>query len=122
MTPTTWFAIAASFSAIASFAAAWAVYESKQTAHRFHDLHRWSLHGANVQATCAWAQDQESFKLTVRNEGPGSAYEVYAEVGAARENFIDPLPEIDPSNQWRFDLAPGQHRVLNGQWQQLSEK
>jgi hypothetical protein len=122
MNPTTWLAIAASFSAIASFAAAWAAYKSNQAARRSHDLHRWSVHGANVHATCAWAANQESFELTVRNDGPGVAYGVYAEVRPATEHFSGVRPKIESSDQGGFDLAPADRQVLKGEWRQLTEQ
>ncbi len=122
MNLTTWLAIAAAFSAVASFSAAWAAYKSNRIANQFHDLHRWSVHRANVHATCAWGQDQESFELTVRNDGPGIAYGVNAELRAGTENFSGPPPQIQPSYQERFDLVPGDHRVLAGEWRQVSER
>lgn len=122
MDPTVWIAIAATFSAAASFAAAWAAYKSNENAKRSHDLHRWSIHGANVHATGQWGRDQESFELTVRNDGPGVAYKVHAEVRPATDEYSGVLPEIDSSPQDSFDLAPADHRVLTGRWRQHSEQ
>ncbi|MEX2575287.1 MAG: hypothetical protein WD382_01415 [Halofilum sp. (in: g-proteobacteria)] len=122
MDPTTWIAVAASFSAFASFAAAWAAINSNQIARRSHDVQRWSVHGANVHATVGWGPDQYTFELTVRNDGPGVAYGVHAEVAPATGNFSGVLPKIETSWQDRFDLAPADQRVLTEEWRQHSDR
>lgn len=122
MDSTVWIAIAAAFSAAASFAAAWAAYKSNDIAKRSHDLHRWSIHGAHVYATGAWGPDQVSFELTVHNDGPGVAYDVRAEVQRATDQSGGVRPELDFSDGDRFDLAPGGCRVLTGVWRQHSDQ
>jgi len=87
-------------------------------------LHLWSIHGANVHATISsFPDDGITYELTVRNDGPGVAYGVYAEVAPASPGFGGMAPHIDSSWHQRFDLAPADTRVLTGHWrQQHSEK
>lgn len=58
----------------------------------------------------------------MRNDGPGVAYGVRAEVAAASPGFIREAPRIDSSWHKRFDLAPADTRVVSGIWRQHSEK
>lgn len=123
MTPEWLIAGAALCSAVAAIAAAVAAWYSNRVASRSHDLHRWAVHGANVHATIGWFPgDQATFELTVRNDGPGVAYGVYAEVAPASSGFSGMAPHINSSWHERFDLAPADTRVLTGNWRQHSEK
>lgn len=58
----------------------------------------------------------------MRNDGPGVAYGVYAEVAPASSGFSGMAPHIDSGWHERFDLAPADTRVLSGIWRQHSEK
>lgn len=123
MTPEWLIAGATLFSAIAAIAAAVAAWYSNRVARRSHDLHRWSIYGAKVHATIAWFPgDQATYELTVRNDGPGVAYGVHAEVAPASSGFSGMAPHINSSWHQRFDLAPADTRVLTGSWRQHSSE